>query len=192
MPLPLTLYSAWTDDALAQALAQGDERAFAEIYERYWYPLFEAAHRKTRSREDAEEIVQELFTALWLKRADSPIQSLKAYLYSAVKHRVIDLIRSQMMHAGYVDYTQVHVSALDFSTEKTVAADDLSLALLTSLNTLPEHTREVFRLSRFENRSVPEIAEQLNISPKTVEYHLTRALKQLRLRLKDFLVMWLL
>jgi RNA polymerase sigma-70 factor (ECF subfamily) len=186
-----TPYASWTDDALVEALTQGDERAFAELYERYWYQLFDLAYRKTRSREDAEEIVQELFAALWQKRDAIAIQTAKTYLYSAVKHRIIDLIRSRMTHAGYVDYSQLHLSAIDHSTEKTVAADDLSLALMMGMTSLPEHTREVFRLSRFEHQSVPEIAERLNISHKTVEYHLTRALKQLRVSLREFLVMLL-
>jgi len=74
-----TLYAAWSDDALVQALSQGDAKAFEEIYVRYWYQLFEIAHRKLNSREAGEELVQELFTALWQKREVHTIGKLKPF-----------------------------------------------------------------------------------------------------------------
>ncbi|WP_324671148.1 RNA polymerase sigma factor [Hymenobacter sp. GOD-10R] len=182
-----TLYAAWSDDALVQALSKGDAKAFEEIYTRYWYPLFEVAHRKLNSREAAEELVQELFTALWHKREVHTISKLKPYLHSAIKYQIIDAIKSKITHAGYLAYTRPHLSDLDSTTEEVVAVADLSLALVASVQHLPEHTQQVFRLSRFEHQSVPEIAVRLNLSQKTVEYHLTRAMKMLRVKLKDFL-----
>lgn len=182
-----TLYAAWSDDALVQALSQGDAKAFEEIYVRYWYQLFEVAHRKLNSREAAEELVQELFTALWHKREVHTISKLKPYLHSAIKYQIIDSIKSKMTHAGYLAYTRPHLSEADRTTEEVVAAEDLSGALVASVTRLPEHTQQVFRLSRFEHQTVPEIAGRLNLSQKTVEYHLTRAMKMLRVSLKDFL-----
>jgi len=92
-----------------------------------------------------------------------------------------------MTHAGYLAYARPHISEADRTTEDVVAASDLSLALVASVQHLPEHTQQVFRLSRFEHKSVPEIASRLNLSQKTVEYHLTRAMKMLRVSLKEFL-----
>ncbi|TGE14235.1 RNA polymerase sigma-70 factor [Hymenobacter elongatus] len=183
----LKLYAAWDDDALAAALIQDDELAFAEIYERYWLPLFKVAHRKVNSREGAEEIVQELFLALWNRRREHSIQKLSSYLNAAVRYQVLDWIKSKMTHGAYLSYARTHQATADRGTEEAVAADDLSLALASSLNALPGHTREVFRRSRLEHQSVREIAGYLNLSQKTVEYHLTRALKVLRVRLKEFL-----
>ncbi|MBW3128323.1 MULTISPECIES: RNA polymerase sigma factor [Hymenobacter] len=179
------------DAALVQALSDGDARAFAEIYERYWWQLFSTAQRKLGSREAAEELVQDLFTALWQKRASSQIEKLPHYLNKALQYRIIDYLRVRTTHAGYLSYRQAQPLALDRSTEEVVAADDLSVALAESITQLPESTREVFRLSRLEHQSVAEIADQLHLSPKTVEYHLTRALKLLRVRLKDFLTLLL-
>ncbi|WP_055562238.1 RNA polymerase sigma factor [Hymenobacter sp. AT01-02] len=187
------LYAAWDDAALVKALAQEDTLAFAELYERYWWPLFEVAYRKVNSREAAEEVVQDLFTALWHKRHQgSTIENVERYLFRAIRYRIIDFIKARMTHAGYVEYSRTHHSSLDHSTEQTVEADDLSVALLAGLMRLPEHTREVFRLSRLEHQTIPEIAEHLNLSRKTVEYHLTRALKSLRLSLRDFITLLLL
>lgn len=182
-------YAAWDDAALVQALHHGDALAFAEIYERYWWPLLQLASRKLGSREAAEELVQDLFTALWHKRAEHRIQHLQPYLHAAVRHRVIDGLKARPPRAAYVAYHATRLAQPDYCTEEEVAADDLTGALQASLTQLPDHTREVFRLSRFEHQSVPEIAGRLNLSRKTVEYHLTRALKQLRVSLKDFLVL---
>ncbi|UOQ77527.1 RNA polymerase sigma-70 factor [Hymenobacter sp. 5516J-16] len=183
------LYAAWSDEALVRALGNDDSRAFAEIYERYWELLLGVAYRKLHSREAAEELVQDLFTTLWQRRSTQQIQTLKSYLLRAVKYRVIDLLKARLTQASYLTHSRQHVTTEDHSTEETVAADDLSLALLSSLTRLPEHTREVFRLSRLEHQSVPEIAEHLNLSRKTVEYHLTRALRVLRVSLRDFLAL---
>jgi RNA polymerase sigma-70 factor (ECF subfamily) len=186
------LYAAWTDEALVRALREGDKLAFEEIYERYWELLLTVAYRKLNSREGAEEVVQDLFATLWLKRHAQDIHTLQPYLLRAVKYRVIDVLKARLTQAAYLEHSRLHIAPEDHSTEETVAADDLSLALLESLLQLPEHTREVFRLSRLEHQSVPEIAIRLNISRKTVEYHLTRALKVLRVSLRDFLVLLLL
>ena len=77
---------------------------------------------------------------------------------------------------------------MDRGTEESVAVTDLTAALAASLGRLPAHARKVFRLSRLEYRTVPEIAAQLRVSPKTVAYHLARALKLLRTGLRDFLL----
>ncbi|UOR07328.1 RNA polymerase sigma-70 factor [Hymenobacter aerilatus] len=187
--MPPNSYAIADDAALVQALSDGDARAFAEIYERYWWPLFTTAQRKLGSREAAEELVQDLFAALWHKRVSSHIERLPHYLHKALQYRIIDYLRVRTTHAGYLSYRQAQPLAPDRSTEELVAADDLSVALAESITQLPESTREVFRLSRLEHQSIPEIADRLHLSPKTVEYHLTRALKLLRVRLKDFLVL---
>ena len=179
----------WGDAELAQALTESNEGAFREIYERYWLNLFKAAWRKINDREAAREIVQDVFEALWQKRADSIIEHLPSYLHTAVKYRVINFLRAEYHRRHYLTIGQTQLSGLDAGTEQTLAANDLARALAAGVDSLPEHTREVFRLSRTEHQSVPEIAERLNISHKTVEYHLTRALKLLRSQLRDFLVL---
>lgn len=183
------LYAARPDAALVQGLRENDGEAFAEIYERYWQRLLEAAYRRLGSREAAKEAVQDVFVSLWHKRHEHVIEHLPGYLLTAIKYRVIDILKHRHTQAGYQEHIRPHLVAEDHSTEETVAADDLSLALLNSLLRLPEHTREVFRLSRLEHQTVPEIAERLHISRKTVEYHLTRALKVLRVSLRDFLLL---
>lgn len=182
------LYAARDDAALTQALRQSDAQAFAEIYHRYGFALLEQAFRKLGSREAAEEIVQEVFEALWHKRLTANIQKLPEYLGTAVKYQVINLIKTRLTHAGYLAYCRTLASEADYRTEEDLAATDLAAALRTSLIRLPAHTREVFQLSRVEHQTVPQIAGRLKLSTKAVEYHITRALKLLRVSLKDFLL----
>ena len=184
--IPAASTAACDDAALLRALAGDDEQAFAEIYERYWDDLHAHACRKLGCPHEAEEVVQDLFVALWNKRRRAAdIEQLNAYLFTALKYRVIDCIRAQAVR-------QAHAAAppaptVDRGTEETVAVADLAAALAASLRRLPGHAREVFRLSRLEHRTVPEIAAHLQVSPKTVEYHLARSLRLLRGCLREFL-----
>ena len=190
---PHRQYAAWDDAALVQALRQDSaEQAFAEIYARYGLQLIEQAFRKVNSREVAEEIVQDLFAALWHKRATTDIQKLKEYLGTAVKYRVINVIKLRLTHADYLAYCRTRPREADHRTEQDLAATDLSGALRQGVAHLPGHAREVFQLSRLEHQTVPQIALRLKLSPKAVEYHLTRALRILRVALKDFLVVFIL
>ena len=191
--LPLTAApprtpAAWDDETLVQALARGDEPAFAEIYDRYWAPLHVHARRKLSCAHEAEEVVQDVFVALWNKRHTAGIQQLEAYLFAALKYRIIDRVRAQLVRKSYAAAEPARPIRPDRGTEDAVAAADLSAALAAGVHGLPDHAQQVFRLSRLEHRSVPEIAAHLQVSPKTVEYHLARALKLLRACLKEFLV----
>ena len=183
----LRLPAGLNDDALVRALRRGDEQAFAEIYDRYGFQLIEQAFRKVNSREAAEEIVQDIFAALWHRRATADIEKLPEYLGTAVKYRVINLIKSKLTHEGYLAYCRGLASEADHRTEHDLAAADLAGALGRGLAHLSGHTRDVFQLSRLEHQTVPQIAVRLKLSPKAVEYHLTRALKYLRVSLKEFL-----
>lgn len=189
----LTLPAAARDDAtLLRALVQDDKPAFAEIYDRYWDALHAHACRKLGCPHEAEEVVQDLFVALWHKRHGAgEIQQLNAYLFMALKYRVIDCVRAKTVRKAHAAAPPAAAPA-DRSTEETVAVADLTAALAASLRRLPGHAREVFQLSRLEHRTVPEIAAHLRVSPKTVEYHLARSLRLLRGCLREFLVSGLL
>ena len=181
------LYAASSDEELLAALRVSDSAAYAEIFRRYSARLFSLACRKLKSREIAEDLVQEIFEKLWLKRADTQAQQLEQYLFSAIKYRILNHIRACAVRDGYAAYCQLFQTEAGAVTEETIAFDEVRAALLTGLQKLPEKSREIFRLSRLEQFTVPEIAQQVNLSAKTVESHLTRSLKVLRLHLKDFL-----
>lgn len=181
-------YAAWADEALLRALKQDDREAFAEIYERYWQRTFGLAYGKLKSRETAEELVQDLFTALWHKRAEQQIEHLAHYLLGAINRRIIGHLRAHQVRAAYLDYCRWHQEATTQETEQTLAAADLSEAFAKALLCLPAQSREVFQLSRLEHISVQEISERLQLSAKAVEYHLTKSRRLLRGYLRDFVL----
>ncbi|NML64983.1 sigma-70 family RNA polymerase sigma factor [Hymenobacter sp. RP-2-7] len=169
-------------------MALDDREAFAELYERYWYRVFALAYRKLKSRDVAQELVQELFAALWHKRAEHNIAQLEHYLLVAINHRVLGYIRAYRVRTHYATYCRQLVAEATHETEEALGAADLSAAFLRGVALLPEKSREVFRLSRLEHQSVEQIASQLDVTPKAVEYHLTKSLKLLRAYLREFLV----
>lgn len=182
------LSAASTDKELLAALRADDTEAYAELFRRYSARLFEQAYGKLRCRETAEELVQELFETLWLRRADCQAQQLGPYLFSALKYRILNHLRAEKVRECYAAYCRIGQTEAVATTEEAVAFEDLKSALLRGMQQLPEKSREVFRLSRLEQFTVPEIALHVNLSTKAVEFHLTRSLKMLRMHLKDFLV----
>ncbi|WP_198172868.1 RNA polymerase sigma-70 factor [Hymenobacter ginkgonis] len=186
--LSLRAYASWTDEALLEALRADDRGAFAELYERYWYRVFALAYRRLKSRETAEELVQDLFAALWHKRAQHAIQHPEHYLLAAIQRRIIGYLRAHQVRTAYADYCRTYQRETTQETEQALAAADLTEAYAKALLRLPEQSREIFRLSRLEYFSVQEISLRLNLSSKAVEYHLTKALRLLRGHLKDFVL----
>jgi RNA polymerase sigma-70 factor (family 1) len=181
-------YHMLTDDMLLGHLKASDEKAFKEIYQRYWKLLFFIAYKKSQSKELAEEIVQSIFISVWEKRKTAEIDNLEHYLKVAVKYRVINLFKSRAVKEKFIR-TVAKREDLDNSTYQSIGLKDLSDAMQVSIEMLPQKTKEIFKLSRLENYSVKQIAQQMNMSEKAVEYHITQSLKLMRTRLKDFMVL---
>jgi RNA polymerase sigma-70 factor (family 1) len=166
----------------------GDEGAFAEIYKRYSFQLFTVAYGKLKNKEAAEELAQDLFENLWDKRSSAQIQQLKAYLFSAIRYRIINYIKAEKVRTGYELFCRLSLTDADTGTEATVAVNDLNEALAAGMQHLSEKAQEVFRLSRLEQYTIPEISVRVNLSEKTVEYHLRKSLKLMRSYLRNFLL----
>ncbi len=181
-------YAQKTDAELLALLRQSDERAFTELYDRYWKRLFVVAAKRINNLEDAEEIVQDIFTALWRRRETLSLTSdLANYLTVSVKYRVIKTLDKYYNQQRYVD-SLVYDSQIDDSTQEWLAFDELQTELAKYVQQLPEKCQLVFRLSREEGYSQKQIAEELQISEKTVEAHLGKAFKTLRSKLASFMM----
>lgn len=174
------------EEILVMNLREGKIDAFEEIYKRYWYKLFKIAYHQIGSQEDAEELVQEVFLSIWKRRSDVVIKHLDLYLTLAIKNQVYDYIKSQISFRKYQEYLIFQEIHQNHSTDEIVNFAELSNATEKALGRLPEKSAEVFRRSRFENQSVKEIAEVLNLSEKAVEYHITKSLKFLRENLSSY------
>ena len=177
-----------TDAVLLERLGKGDQNAFQEIYQRYWYKLFQVARRKVLFDEDAEEIVQDIFVDLWERREQLLINDLSKFLFKAVKYQLLDYLKAQIVRQSYQNSNQLFNQDTDTQTEEQLALKDLNEAILTGIDHLPSKTQEIFRLNRLEGRSAKEIADILQIPERTIEYHITQALRTMRSYLKDFIV----
>lgn len=166
-----------------EASEKSAEDAFVEIYNRYWNKLLAIAYNHLRDKQASEEVVQELFITLWERRKKVEIESLSAYLATAVKFSVFKAIATEKRHKDLIDsnYKQETIQW----DEQLIHARFLEEYLNGVTESLPEKCRLVFVYSRQQGLSIPDIANEMNISPKTVEAHLSKALKILRLSLKD-------
>jgi RNA polymerase sigma-70 factor (family 1) len=179
-------YACLSDVMLVKLLKADDSAAFREIYNRYWYVMFNTGKRKLYTAEVAEEIIQDIFTDLWERRSTVQIDHLKGFLFGALKFQIFNHIRRQLVQKEYEKYSQNAHPFYDHHTENLLAYEDLFQAIENAIEQLPEKTRTIFRMSRLENHSVREIAAKLNIPERTIEYHLTQSLRALRKNLKEF------
>jgi RNA polymerase sigma-70 factor (ECF subfamily) len=175
-----------SDAELLELIKCNDSIAFAEAYERYWMVIYSHVLRMLNKEDDAKDVVQEVFTTLWLKA--SQIQgeiNLPGYLYTTARHKVINLMRHEQVRNGYIGSLQAYLSSISNVTVEQLDERDLQDAVEREVQTLPDKMRQVYELSRKNNLSYKEISVHLNISDKTVKKQISNALKILRLRL-DF------
>lgn len=170
------------DEELLDQMTHGlhAEQAFEELYNRYWSKLYMMAYNRLRSREAAEEIVQDFFTSIWIKRDNLRVgQSFTAYMHSAVRYNVINYWQKAYIRKRYRE--EIYESAeTDHNTEDTIGLNDLKRVINAELCRLPERCRIVYNLSRNDYKTNKEIAIELGISEKTVENQLTKALRHIR------------
>lgn len=179
-------YKVLSDELLVKLLRVGEQEAFEEIYQRYWQKLLRSAQFKVRSKEIIEELLQDLFISLWEKREKVIIENLEAYLHTSLKYLIINQIKKQMLQERFVEYSFKKFEQTE-DVDESVAFNELSVAIEKAIEQLPEKTQQIFKLNRLEYQSVKEIAQKLNIPERTIEYHITQALKSLRVHLREFI-----
>ncbi|HEA29495.1 MAG TPA: RNA polymerase sigma-70 factor [Leeuwenhoekiella sp.] len=169
---------------LASLLYKGDRHAFDAIFERYYNRIYSYAYRIHSSEQICEDIVQEIFINIWVKRRDTQISNLEGYLFRAVKYKIATHLRNlKFTHVQEEIIQNIPVSA---KGEKRLEYEDFQRFLNEQIEKLAPRCRNVFVLSRFEHYSNVEIAAKLDISIRTVEKHISVALKELRRRLSPY------
>ncbi|WP_207536085.1 RNA polymerase sigma-70 factor [Desertivirga arenae] len=177
-----------SDETLIGLLKDGEVAAFEEIYNRYWEKLYNAAAKRLSATETAEEIVQDFFTSLWVNRARLQLHSsFNNYAFSSIRYLVYNQYQKESIRKAYQENRQQLHVVEDNSTEELLALKELSLVVEKGVEKLPSKCKTVYELSRKEYKNNKEIATLLGISEKTVENHLTKALRNIRLSLKDAL-----
>lgn len=168
------------DSELIALLNQGSQAAFTEIYGRYWDKLLAVAVNRLGDEQEAEECVQDVFTSLWLRRMGFAVRhTLSTYFGAAIKYQVIKrlderYLRHQRATEG------LHPEGTAQSPEALLLEQELMERIEATVCSLPEKCRMVYRMSREEGKSNKAIAAELQISEKTVEGHITRALTDIR------------
>jgi RNA polymerase sigma-70 factor (ECF subfamily) len=180
-------YELLCDEILLKLLKASDDKAFKEIYNRYWRQLYQSTYIKARSHDVAEEIVQNIFVSLWEKRTTSSIEHLESYLHTAVKYRVINYFKSFLVKEKYLKNLKQQYSEAEDTSATNLLLHELNSIIDKAIRELPEKTQVIFNLSRTEHYTVKQISESMHLSEKAVEYHITKSLKQLRFYLKEIM-----
>lgn len=176
------------NEAFGALLAQKDESAFEQVFKTHFKRLHAYAFTILRNEAEAEEIVQQIFFRLWERNENLSITgSVSAYLYRAVHNESMNYIRHMKVRSDH----KLHVAySMKNETEqpaKKVMAAELESKIQSALNELPEQCRTIFQMSRFDELKYREIADKLDISVKTVENQMGKALRILRTKLAEFL-----
>jgi len=170
------------DKELIAAIIDRDKKVFELFYKRYYKQLFAVAYRYTGHTQTAEEVVHDVFIMIWNKAAQLNIQqSMKSYLFRAVVNSALNILKKEKTDAEkHNAYLSVQDAAVSESTTQDEMEEEVLRGLEEALALLPEKCRQVMYLSRFGRLKQKEIAEQMNISIKTVKNHLTYGFHKLR------------
>ena len=174
-------------------IVSGDEPSFTLLYRSFYSKLYYFSYQYLIDREASKDVVQEVFTELWdHKDSLNEKTNLQAWLYTVAKNKslkYIEKLQSQNNYSEYIKYRQLDVNYKALSELDTgkLAYEELDNIIQEALNKLSPVCRKVFEMSRFEELSNKEIAHDLNLSIKTIESHISKALRLLRVELKDYL-----
>lgn len=164
-------YDSYSDNELVTLLQQGSEESFAEIYNRYWVELYDAAYQRLKNKEQVEDIIQDVFVKLWIRRAELNINNAQAYLHTAIRFRVFNYVERENVHESFFEPFESIVSPHQSADERVLEKELLDL-VQAYIESLPRKRKEIFLLHTRDNLSTKEIAERLNISQKTVQNQL--------------------
>ena len=176
-------------DTINKRIVNGDKQAFELIYRQYFARLCAFANKFLHNHSEAEEVVQDVFLMLWencaMLRSD---ESLKSFLFQAVHNKSLNVLAHQKVTSRYSEMIRaVYANPEEFDVHESLMAKELNLRIQIIVNDLAPECKKIFLLSRANGKKQLEIAEELNISIKTVETQINRALKKFRIALSDYM-----
>lgn len=176
-----------TDDILVERLRSKDKLAFELVFNKFYGLLRSYALRFVDDADEAEEVVQGVFVKFWEKCDQlNPDSSIKNYLYRAVHNSALNQLKHQKVRDAYQEYViQFIVDTSPEHLPDATSQEQTNTRIINEIDKLPKRCAEIFRLSRFDGLKYREIAEYLEISVKTVEVQMGKALKTLRENLHD-------
>ncbi len=179
------------DHQIVQRIVAGDEVAFRKLFDQYYPMMVNKANMILKDENLAKDAAQNVFVSIWNNRSNFNISSsLQGYLSKATINKSLNLIQSRKKHGGASDYLDDHDQGEQETSHGRMEADEMKKRIHLAINELPERCRLIFVMNRIEGMSHKEIADQLDISSKTIENQMTKALKFLRSRI--YIIVWLL
>jgi RNA polymerase sigma-70 factor (ECF subfamily) len=173
------------DKYLVEMLKLGDNRAFSVLYDKYWDVLYKITIRKTSSREAAEELIQDLFMSLWVRRHSLQIEkSFQVYIFSAIKYLIINHKKSEVIKRKHRENIPNVISMS--VVEEEVSYKELNQAFEREVKKMPSKYQNVFLMRKSEGLSFKEISQKLEIPLSTVEKHMSKAKNMLRNNLREY------
>lgn len=173
-------------EEIIRRLKNDDKSAVDELFGYYYPRLYHFSKSILKIETDIDDILQEVFVKIWLNRNKiSNIETFNAYIFTITKNEVLNLIRSNLRDHTFKDELFLRAVAEEYQTQNQVEFDEVKSGIDRIVASLPEKRQQVFVLSRTEGLSNKEIARQLNISEKTVEDHITHAIKHIKSAMKD-------
>ncbi len=174
-------------------LSEGDQVSYGFVFKIYYQRLFRFALHYLNDDEIAKDVVQDVFAIIWEDcKKFAQVKNLSSWLYTLTKNQClkkIDKLKVRQKHTDEIKYRQLNLSLSSLNELDTspITFDEISTIINKTLENLPQQTRLIFEMSRFDDKKNREIADELNISIKTVEANMTKALKQLKTALNHYL-----
>lgn len=180
-----------TDILLLREMRAGSAESFNALYERYWKSVYDNALKRLRNRDQAQDITQDIFSYLWLKKEELSIENLPAYLHTSVRNRVLNVFEKEKR---YIHFEQLLCDNIDRHGEQADAValrNEFLSAYKALVDSLPSQRKKIFTSYYDEGLSTEEIASQLHLSRKTVQNQLGRAVSFLRTGLSHLFLLWI-
>ncbi|MEQ8925407.1 MAG: RNA polymerase sigma-70 factor [Fulvivirga sp.] len=164
-------------DELGFRLLNGDEGALKMLYEHYKKRIFRFCVRHGQTEDDAKDVLQEVIIRIWTQRSEiDPDRNLESYIFSIAKNVIVDKYRELVKRKVATEY-QIYLMTPENDTEAKVYLNELKVEIEKTFDAMPEMRKLVFQLSRFKGYSNKEIAQEMGISIRTVESHISKALQ---------------
>lgn len=177
----------YTDEKLLQLLQEDSERAIDLLFRAHYSYLCRVVYRIIPDSNLVEDLVQDVFYELWKKKDTLQIKStVRGYLKRAAVNKSLNYVRDQKMKFDDAQEGDIVQKDTQFSIQKQMEGAEMQQIINKAIDDLPERCRIIFVLSRFEEMTYQEIADSLDISIKTVENQISKALKQLRISLAPY------
>jgi RNA polymerase sigma-70 factor (ECF subfamily) len=166
---------------------KNDEKSAVDELFAYYYPrLYHFSKSILKIETDIDDICQEVFVKIWLNRHKiNNAETFNAYIFTITKNEVLNLIRSNLKEQTFRDQLFHHAVADEYQTQNFIEYDEIKSGIDKIIAGLPEKRQRVFNLSRTEGLTNKEIAKQLNISEKTIEDHITHAIKHIKTSMQE-------